>query len=151
MTLQVGDTAPDFDLDSTSGRVRLSNLRGKRVVLAFYQEDATPSCTTEVSALRDEHTTLANLGASVIAVSADDLDSHRRFLQQLGDVPFPLASDTTLEVARSYDVIDDTGRRTRRAVFVIDEQGRIAHAIPWYNPSNAQHYEEIFRALGMEF
>lgn len=151
MTLQIGDPAPDFELETTTGRVRLSDLRGKRVVLAFYQEDATPSCTTEVTALRDERETLAELGASVIAVSADDLDSHRRFLQQLGEVSFPLASDTTLDVGRSYDVIDDTGKRTRRAVFVIDEQGRVAHAIPWYNPSNAQQYEEIFRALGMEF
>lgn len=150
MTLNVGEPAPDFALESTEGTLRLADFRGKKLLLTFYQEDETPTCTSQVTAFSEDYPMLAELGAGVIAVSADDLEAHRRFAGRLADLPFPLASDPTLEVARRYDVVDDTGKRTRRAAFVIDEEGKIALAIPWYNPSNVQQYEDIFRALGMD-
>ena len=120
-----GDPAPDFTLPSTVGELRLSNAtdRGK-VVLAFYYEDATPTCTTEVSMLRDDYELVRELGAEVIAVSADSLESHEAFAERLGGVPFPLASDGNLDVAKAFDVVDDAGKRSRRAVFVIDRGGR---------------------------
>ena len=147
---QPGEFAPDFVLDSTDGQVRLSDLRGSKALLIFYQEDNTPTCTTQVSAFADDFDVLQELGVRVVAISVDGLDAHRRFVDKLGGVPFPLASDATLEVARMYDVVDDTGKRARRAVFVLDSEGRIALAVPRYSPSNFEQYEEIYRALGMD-
>jgi len=146
-----GDQAPNFTLASTSGEVRLSVAadRGK-VVLAFYYEDATPTCTNEISMLRDDYELVRELGAEIIAVSADSLDSHEAFAERLGGVPFPLASDEKLEAAQAFDVVDDTGKRSKRAVFVIDRGGRVLHAERWFQPGNPTQYEAIFRALGMD-
>jgi len=90
------------------------------------------------------------LGAEVIAVSADSLESHEAFAERLGGVPFPLGSDERLEAAASYGVVDDSGKRSRRAVFVIDRGGRILHAELWFQPGNPGQYEAIFRTLGLE-
>lgn len=146
-----GEQAPDFTLPSTSGDVSLSDAtdRGK-VVLAFYYEDATPVCSTEVSMLRDDHDIVRELGAEVIAVSADNLESHKAFAQRLGGVPFPLATDENLAAAKAFDVVDDAGKRSRRAVFVIDRGGQILHAERWFQPGNPTQYEAIFRALGLD-
>ncbi len=145
----VGDQAPDFTLPSTSGDVRLSDLwdRGK-VVLAFYTEDNTPLCSNEVAMLRDDCDIIRELGAEVVAVSADSLESHADFESRISGVPFPLLSDSGLEAARAYGVVDDAGKRSRRAAFVIDTGGRVLHAEPWFQPGNPGQYEAIFRALG---
>ena len=149
--LEPGDDAPDFTLPSTSGEVRLSELteRGK-VVLAFYYEDATPTCSTEISMLRDDYELVRELGAEVIAVSTDALESHETFAERLGGLPFPLASDERLEAADAFDVVDDAGKRSRRAIFVIDRGGKVLHAERWFQPGNPSQYEAIFRALGLE-
>jgi len=146
-----GDQAPDFTLPSTAGNVRLSEAtdRGK-VVLAFYYEDATPTCSNEISMLRDDYELVRELGAEVIAVSADSLDSHEAFAERLGGVPFPLGSDETLEAANAFDVVDDAGKRSRRAVFVIDRGGRVLHSERWFQPGNPSQYEAIFHALGLD-
>jgi len=146
-----GEQAPDFALPSTSGDVRLSEAtkRGK-VLLAFYYEDATPICSSELSMLRDDYEVVRELGAEVIAVSVDSLDSHEAFAERLGGVPFPLASDETLEAAKAFDVVDDSGKRSRRAVFVIDRGGRVLHAERWLQPGNPSQYEAVFRALGLD-
>src|SRR5216117_3399921 len=105
---EIGERAPDFVLPGTGGDVRLSDLwsRGK-VVLAFYTEDSTPLCSTEISMLRDDYEVVQELGAEVVAVSADSAQSHRDFLERLGGLPFTLLSDETLEAARAYGVIGD--------------------------------------------
>ena len=146
-----GERAPDFTLPSTSGDVRLREAtdRGK-VVLAFYYEDATPICSNELSMLRDDYEVVRELGAEVIAVSADSLDSHEAFAERLGGLPFPLASDKSLAVAKAFDVVDDAGKRSRRAVFVIDRGGTVLYAERWFQPGNPTQYEAIFRALGLE-
>jgi thioredoxin-dependent peroxiredoxin len=148
---ELGDQAPDFRLPSTTGDVRLSDLtdRGK-VILAFYYEDATPLCSTEVSMLRDDYDLVRELGGEVIAVSADTLESHEAFAGRLGAVPFPLASDDRLEATKAFDVVDDAGKRSRRAIFVIDRGGKVLHAERWFQPGNPTQYEAIFRALGMD-
>jgi len=148
----VGERAPDFTLPSTDGEVRLSDrLREGRVLLAFYFEDATPTCSTEVAALKDAHETLRELGADVIAVSADSVESHRAFAERLGGVPFPLASDGQLDVARAYDAVaEDDPRRSRRALFIIEQDGAIAYAANPFSPNNLSQLEGAFRALGLE-
>lgn len=147
----VGEQAPDFSLPSTSGDVLLSEAIGRsKVVLAFYYEDATPVCSNELSMLKDDYEALRELGAEVIAVSADSLESHEAFAERLGGVPFPLASDWTLEAAKAFNVVDDSGKRSRRAVFVIDRCGKLLHAERWFQPGNPSQYEAIFRALGLE-
>ena len=148
---EVGDRAPGFTLPSTQGNVGLSAIAsGRKLLLAFYSEDNTPLCSNEVAMLRDDYDVVRELGAEVLAVSADSLDSHRHFAERLGGLPFPLASDEQLEAARAYGVASDDGKRSRRAVFVIGEDGRILHANAWFQPGNAQQYEDIFRALGLE-
>jgi len=148
---EVGDQAPDFTLPTTDGEVKLSDLtaRGK-VVLAFYYEDATPLCVNEISMLKEDYGVVRELAADVIGISADDLNSHRAFSERLGGLPFALASDQKLEAARVFDVVDEGGKRSRRAVFVIEQGGRIAHVERWFQPGNPGQYEAIFRALGLE-
>jgi peroxiredoxin Q/BCP len=147
---RAGDPAPDFTLPGTAGEVRLADaLRTGPVVVAFYQEDNTPTCRTQLSALRDDHDLLVELGARVLAISTDPLESHTAFAGLLRP-PFPLLADADGAVARAYGVYDEDTRRSRRAVFVIGADGRVLLDIPWYNPANTSQYAQIFRALGME-
>lgn len=151
MAPKPGEKAPDFTLPSTRGRLRLRELFKKgKVILAFYTEDNTPTCSSQVGLLKEDYELVRQLGAEVIAISADSLDSHRRFAERMGGIPFALASDETLEVARAYGVLSDDGKRSRRAIFVIDEEGVILESVPWFHPSNPSHYEAVFRALGFE-
>ncbi len=148
---EAGDAAPDFELPSTQGTLRLKDLTAtKKVLLAFYAEDNTPLCASEVSVLKEDYELVQQLRTEVVAVSADSLDSHRDFADKLGGVPFPLVSDENLEAARAYGVLDEAGNRSRRAVFVIDKGGTILHVVPWFQPGNPGQYEDIFVALGFE-
>jgi peroxiredoxin len=150
---RTGGPAPAFTLPSTHGDVSLASLlaTGRRLVLAFYHEDATPACETQLAMLKDAHEMLTEFRAGVLAVSADSLQSHRAFAQRIGGVPFPLASDEDLEVARAYGVIDEGDeRRSRRAIFVIDNDATVMLAIPHYQPANLAQVEAIFAALGSE-
>ena len=145
----LGSKAPDFTVESDRGPITLSDLleMGK-LVLAFYYEDMTPTCSTQVASLKDSFETIAGLGASVLAVSSDSLESHGLFGDRLGGLPFPLASDPELKLARSYGVVDESGKRARRAVFVIDIDGTVLLALPHYNPGNLGQFEQIFQTLG---
>ena len=147
-----GEQAPEFILPSTRGEVSLSELLRdhQKVVLAFYSEASTPRCAQEISALKDEYGTLRELGAEVVGVSADGPQVQRAFEAALGGCPFPLASDEALETAEQYDALSDDGKRSRRAVFVIDKDGSVLHAISWYQPGNPAQFMEIFEALGMQ-
>jgi peroxiredoxin Q/BCP len=152
MTISAGDRAPDFTVETTEGTCSLGDLLADGpLVLVFYSEDSTPTCTTQVSSFRDEYGTLRDLGAHVLAVSADTLESHRRFADRLAGVPFPLAADPDLNLARLYDVIDDEGKRSRRAVFVIGKDGIVTEAIQHYQPGVMDQFASVFRALGVEF
>ena len=149
--LEVGEQAPHFVLPSTQGRFQLSDAyKNKKVVLAFYTEDDTPSCAQELASFKEEYPTVQELGAEVVAVSVDSLDSHDAFCTKVGGYPFPLVSDAEREVAAAYGVLSEDGKRSRRAIFVIDEQGVIIHRIPWYQPGNPSQLLEVFQALGLE-
>lgn len=146
-----GSRAPEFRLPSTEGEVTLGRLLadGQRLVLAFYLEDGTPSCESELAMLRDAHDVIAEHGARVLAVSADGIELHRAFAERLGGLPFPLGSDERLEAARAYGVVDEgDGRRSRRAVFVIGSDGVVMRAIAPFQPANLRDVEAVFEALG---
>lgn len=146
---QPGDVAPSFALPSTEGAVALADaLRDGPVVVAFYQEDDTPSCRAQLTAFRDDYDLLREAGARLLAVSTDTEGSHRAFAERLS-APFPLLSDEGGAVARAYGVYDEASRRARRAVFVVGADGRILLSIPWYNPSNPSQFAEVFAALGL--
>ena len=146
---QVGKTAPDFTLPSTVGPLTLSQVwRDRKVVLAFYIEDNTPGCAQEVSSFKGEYETILEAGAEVVAISADGLESHQRFCQAMGGCPFPLVSDENLVAAGLYGVTDADGKRSQRAVFVVDRRGILLHQIPWFQPGNIGQFMEIFQYLG---
>ena len=150
MTIEVGQSAPGFAVETTAGPRSLEQLLADGpLVLVFYTEDSTPLCTTQLRGFRDEFETIRELSAHVLAVSSDDLASHERFAEaeRLG---FPLAVDASLELARRYDVVNDDGRRSRRAVFVIASDGTIVGANAYYQPQDMTQFAEVFSALGLE-
>lgn len=148
---EVGERVPDFTLPSTQGQLQLSQVyETKQVVLAFYTEDAMPSCTQELASFKEEYSTIQELGAEVVAVSVDSLDSHEAFCNKVDGYPFPLVSDAERKMATAFGVLTDDGKRSRRAVYVIDQQGVVVHSIPWYQPSNPMQLLEVFKALGLE-
>ena len=146
-----GQTAPSFTVATTQGDFSLEQaLTSGPVVLAFYTEDNTPSCAQELASFKEEHETLAELGAQVLGLSSDSLESHRDAAERLGGLPFPLGSDPDLSVIRLYGVAAEDGKRSQRAVFVIDSDGTVALAIPWYQPGNPAQFLQVFQALGLE-
>jgi peroxiredoxin Q/BCP len=121
----VGDIAPDFELEGTDGPFRLSDHRGERVVLLFYPGDFTPVCTRQFCSYADRADDMAELDATVVGISAQDLGSHEEFRAVHG-IPVPLLADVGKAVARAYGVTAPV-LGTRRAVVVVDENGHIAH------------------------
>ena len=147
---QAGDHAPDVTLEGPNGTLTLADSRRDgALVLVFFQEASTPSCDTQLRAFVLEHDTLQSLNARVLAVSTDPADAQRRFTEQL-TAPFPIVTDPDGAAARAFGVYDETSRRANRAVFVIDEDGIITLAHPWYNPQNTTQFEEVFAALGLQ-
>jgi peroxiredoxin Q/BCP len=123
--VDVGDPAPDFELPGTGEKTyRLSDYRGRKVVLAFYPGDFTAVCTKQFCSYRDEGERIDNLGADVLGISAQSVDSHERFAKEKG-LNVPLLADEDKAVARAYGVA--AGPMVRRAIFVIDEQGTIRY------------------------
>jgi peroxiredoxin Q/BCP len=123
--LNVGDTAPDFDLVSDQGtHVKLSDQRGKRVVLFFYPKDDTPGCTRQACGLRDNFPNFESNNTVVFGVSPDDQASHTAFKEKFS-LPYPLLVDEGHTVADAYGVWGEQQRNVR-SHFVIDEQGRLA-------------------------
>jgi peroxiredoxin Q/BCP len=150
MTLAVGDPAPPFTVETTHGVLTLQELLTQGpLVLVFYVEDGTPACTAQLCAFRDEAGALAALGAQLLAVSVDNVKTHRAFAER-ERLSFPLASDADGSLARAYRVLDDDGRRSRRAVFVIGTDGVVHEALVPYQPGVAEQFLAVFGALGAE-
>ena len=132
--LNVGDVAPDFELPSDSGAtVKLSDLRGRRVVLYFYPKDDTSGCTAQACGFRDAYPVIEEQNAVVLGVSPDGVKSHQKFKTKY-DLPFTLLVDEDHAVAEAYGVWGEKSMYGKkymgivRSHFVIDEQGRIADA-----------------------
>jgi peroxiredoxin Q/BCP len=145
-----GERAPGFEAETTQGRVRLETLlHDGPLVLVFYVEDGTPACTAQLCAFRDEYQTLRELGARVLAVSTDGMGAHEAFARR-NALPFVLATDVELQIARAYDVVDEDGKHARRAVFVIGGDGTVLEALVPYQPGVADQFMAVFRALGFD-
>ncbi|HEY8489231.1 MAG TPA: thioredoxin-dependent thiol peroxidase [Thermaerobacter sp.] len=150
---KVGDTAPDFTLlDHRGEAVRLSDFRGRKVVLYFYPKDDTPGCTREACSFRDDHSRLQEAGAVVLGISPDPVESHVRFRDKYG-LPFPLLSDPDHQVAEAYGVWKEKRMYGRtywgieRTTFVIDEEGRVLAVIRGVKPE--EHPRRALKALGV--
>ena len=124
-TPQVGEQAPDFELEGTDGSFKLSEHRGERVVLLFYPGDNTPVCTKQFCSYRDRAADFSALGATVVGISAQDLGSHEAFAAK-HSLNVPLLADVDKQVAKSYDAFSSR-LGVKRAVIVIDEQGVVRH------------------------
>lgn len=124
--LRVGDRAPEFELAGTEGRTyRLSDYRGKWVILAFYPGDFTPVCTRQFCSYRDAADRLDQLGVEVLGISSQSVDSHDRFTAE-HDLTVPLLADEGREVIRAYGVIAPGGL-VRRSIFIVDPDGVIRY------------------------
>lgn len=119
-TPQVGETAPDFELAGTDGTFRLSEHRGERVVLLFYPGDNTPVCKKQFCSYRDRSDDFAALDATVVGISAQDLDSHAGFIAK-NSLTVPLLADVDKAVGKAFSASG------KRAVIIIDEQGVVRH------------------------
>ena len=128
MSVKVGDKAPDFTLPSQTGDdVTLSEFLGKKnVVLYFYPKDETPGCTREACSFRDSYEELTNLGAEVLGVSAQSVESHKSFATHHG-LPFILLSDEGNKVRKLYGVPSSLGLLPGRVTYIIDKKGIVRH------------------------
>ena len=121
-TPKVGEPAPDFELPGTDGPFKLSEHRGERVVLLFYPGDNTAVCTRQFCSYRDRADEFAQLNATVVGISSQDLESHEGFIAK-NNLTVPLLADVDKSVAKAYSAITPGIGSTKRAAIVIDEQG----------------------------
>ncbi|HZU77171.1 MAG TPA: redoxin domain-containing protein [Dehalococcoidia bacterium] len=145
---EVGERIETFELAGLDGPVRVPDPQGRRTLLMFFQEAGTPTCSTQVQSVASEAPLLDELGAIAVCVSTDPPEALQRFRANLnGQVV--LAQDEGGELARRFGVYDDVSRRAQRAAFVIDPDGTLLKAIPWYNPMHADQLASLFEALGL--
>jgi thioredoxin-dependent peroxiredoxin len=149
--IEAGSRAPEFELRADDGStVRLSDLRGKRVVLYFYPKDDTPGCAAQACGIRDAWSEFEGVDAVVLGVSPDDEASHRRFKEKHG-LPFTLLADTDHAVADAYRVWGErklygkTYMGINRSTFVIGEDGTVLAAM--YGVKADGHAERVLETL----
>ncbi len=153
MPLPAGIPAPDFELlDDTNVPRKLSDFRGRNVVLYFYPADDTPGCTKEACNFRDDYSAYENAGVQILGVSPDTVKSHVKFKQKF-QLPFPLLADEGHKVCDLYGVWGPKkfmGREYEgvlRTTFLIDENGKIVKVFEKVRP--AEHSMEVLSALGV--
>ena len=151
MDLKQGNKAPAFSLPDQDGKTRkLSDYKGKWILLYFYPKDNTSGCTKEACAIRDEFPRFGKLDAVVFGVSKDSVESHRRFADKHG-LPFTLLSDTEIKVQQKYGAWRKkkmAGREymgTYRMSYLIDPEGKIAKVYEKVKP--AEHAAEVLEDL----
>lgn len=147
--LKEGDKAPAFSgKDQDGNRVSLADYKGKKIVLYFYPQDDTPTCTIQACNLRDNYSLLKKEGFEVIGISPDDEKSHKKFEEKFS-LPFTLIADPTHKILEKYGVWGEKqmfGNHymgVHRTTFVINEKGVIAKI--YLRPKNKAHAEEIIR------
>ncbi len=159
--VNVGDAAPDFELPGTDGKTfRLSEQRGKNVVLAFYPGDATTVCTKQFCSYRDNSERIDQLDAEVVGISPQSVDSHERWVEEQ-ELNLPLLADEDLAVSKSYGVtgwlgplarfteLKETpgGRYIQRAIFVIDAEGIVRYRHVSRTGSTFQTVDDLEQAV----
>lgn len=136
--LRVGQAAPDFSatavFDQEFKTIKLSDYRGKYVVLFFYPLDFTFVCPTEIIAFSDRYSEFSALNTEILGVSVDSEFSHLAWVQTdrksggLGDIAYPLVSDLKKDISKAYNVLDPEAGIALRGLFLIDKEGMIQHA-----------------------
>lgn len=151
ISLKEGDTAPLFTgRDQDGSKISLSDYKGKKLVLYFYSEAGSPTCTIESCNLRDNYSLLKKKGFEVVGVSPDDEKTQKKFEAKY-KLPFPLIADTSHGILEKYGVWDQKklfGREymgVLRTTFVINEKGVIEKI--FFRPKNKAHAEEIIAAM----
>jgi thioredoxin-dependent peroxiredoxin len=149
--IEEGKPAPDFELTSDSGEtVRLSDLKGRPVVVYFYPRDDTPGCTAQACGIRDNYGAFGEHGAVVLGISPDDESAHVKFKEKYG-LPFTLLADPDHRVADEYGVWGErsmygkTYMGIERSTFVIDSEGNVARIMRRVKPDT--HAEQVLQAL----
>lgn len=147
-----GNKAPDFTANDQNGnKMKLSDLRGQKVVLYFYPKDDTPGCTKQACSLRDSYDVFTEKGIKVLGVSIDDEKSHQKFISKY-DLPFDLIADTDKKIVEKYGVWGEksmygrTYMGTHRKTFLIDEEGKIVKIFDKVKVS--EHADEVLKAFG---
>jgi thioredoxin-dependent peroxiredoxin len=149
VALNQGDIAPDFDLETDTGRVRLSDLKGRIVVLYFYPKDDTPGCTKEAIGFSERKAEFDALGAVVVGVSKDTAKSHARFREKYG-LGVELASSPDNAMLERYGTWVEKSMYGRsymgidRATFLIDREGRVRRV--WRKVKVPGHVDEVLAA-----
>lgn len=154
----VGKPAPDFEMASTKNletldeNVKLSDYKGKWLVLFFYPRDFTFVCPTEITALSDRYEEFTDLDADILGVSTDSEFSHRAWIKTprsengLGDIEYPLAADTTHQVSRDYGVYLEDKGAALRGLFIIDPEGIVRYQVVT-DENVGRSVEETLRVL----
>src|SRR5262249_14797079 len=148
---KVGQKAPDFTVMNDAGeKVKVSDFKGKKVVLYFYPKDDTPGCTTEACAFRDGFDEIKQHGAVILGVSTDSVESHVKFKNKF-NLNFTLLADTDKKIVEAYGTWKEKsmyGKKymsIERTTFIIDPQGKISHIFPKVKVN--EHYDEVIEAL----
>jgi len=149
--IEEGKPAPDFELKTDAGKtMKLSDLRGRQVVLYFYPKDDTPGCTTQACGIRDVYGEFERAGAVVLGISPDSEQSHVKFKKKF-DLPFTLLADDDHHVAEDYDVwkqkkyMGRTYMGVERSTFVIGEDGTVKKVMRSVKP--ATHADDVLAVL----
>lgn len=152
MSVDVGDEAPDFELqDQERSPVRLSSFRGrKNVVVVFYPMSFTPTCQGELCAIRDSLPDFDGENVQTLAINCDTSAVHKRFAEEQG-YAFPLLADFWPhgEVARSYGVLDEDSGLALRGTFIVDKQGKVVYKVvnAGRNPRDLDEYRSVLAGL----
>ncbi len=149
-TVKLNKKVPSFDLPATGDKnIKLTSLKGKKVIIYFYPKDSTPGCTTEGQDFRDNHNKFKRAGAIVLGVSRDSIKSHENFKAKQG-FPFNLISDKEETLCKLFDVIKEKnmyGKKVmgiERSTFLLDQKGVLRQE--WRKVKVAEHVEEVLAA-----
>lgn len=149
--MQVGDKAPEIlGVNEQGKEIRLSDYKGKKIVLYFYPKDSTSGCTAQACSLRDHYAELRQAGYEVIGVSVDDEKSHRKFIEK-NSLPFTLIADTGKEMVQAFGVWGEKsmyGRKymgTFRTTFILNEEGVVERVISPKEVKTKEHALQILQ------